>query len=122
MENIIEVTARIDLRKISTAVLEIDLAKRKDRKYLFTEDEKEQTDIEDFSDYKLIDELESRGYEIDNELSDFDTDDLIEELQSRGEGINNFNFETQLECDTLDYLLQVMKKYSLQQIEQALPI
>jgi hypothetical protein len=78
------------------------------------------TDIEDFKDHDLIDELEYRGYEIEKELSDFDDDEIAEEFENRD--LNEILFATQLEKDTHEYLLQVMKKYSLQQIESLLPI
>ena len=39
--------------------------------------------LDDFDDWDLKDELESRGYTIDPDISDFDDWDLISELQSR---------------------------------------
>jgi len=39
--------------------------------------------LDDFDDWDLKDELESRGYSIDRDIEDFDDYDLIDELQSR---------------------------------------
>jgi predicted AlkP superfamily phosphohydrolase/phosphomutase len=39
--------------------------------------------LDDFDDWDLKDELESRGYSIDRDIEDFDDWDLIDELQSR---------------------------------------
>ena len=65
--------------------------------------------------------------EVNVDLGDIDTDDLITELRNRGkkniiETALNSQFDTQIEVDALNYCLEVLNKYTLQQIEQALPV